>query len=292
MRLGTVGGRGVLVRDDAPGAPDGRDGAVLDVERASGGRLPADPLALLGAWADLRSWAASADWSDGSLVRPLAETPLGPPVPAPRQVFAVALNYRPHAAEAGREPPEQPLIFTKFPSCIAGPDVTVRLPEGNVDWEIEVVAVVGTGGFRIPRDGAWDALAGVTAGQDLSERGQQLAGKPPQFSLAKSHPGFGPTGPVVVTADELPDRDAITFASWLDGEALQAGSTADLIFPIDDLVARISAVCPLLPGDLIFTGTPAGVGNRRTPPRFLRPGETLASRVDGVGEIVQHFVAG
>ncbi len=114
---------------------------------------------------------------------------------------------------------------------------------------------------------------------------QQLAGTPPQFSLAKSHPGFGPTGPFAVTPDELDDRDDLAFASFLDGEPLQHGRTSQMIFPVAELVARISAVCPLLPGDLIFTGTPEGVGNRRTPPRFLQAGETLVSRLDGVGEI-------
>src|SRR6185369_13841146 len=135
-------------------------------------------------------------------------------------------------------------------------------------------------------------VAGLTCGQDISERVSQLRGTPPQFSLAKSYPGFGPTGPVAVSPDEFDDPDDLSFESTLDGEVLQQGRTADLIFPVDDLVARLSAVCPLLPGDLIFTGTPAGVGNRRTPPRFLQPGETLISRLDGVGTIQQTFTKG
>ena len=205
-------------------------------------------------------------------------------MPDPRQVFAIALNYRPHAAEAGFVPPETPLVFTKFPTCITGPSATVRLPAGNVDWEIEVVAVIGRGGHHLGRDRAWEAVAGLTCGQDLSERVLQLAGAPAQFSLGKSYPGFGPTGPVAVTPDELPDRDDIAFASLLDGEPVQQGRTSEMIFAIDDLVARLSAVCPLLPGDLIFTGTPAGVGNRRRPPRFssrARPwsaGSTASAR--------------
>ncbi|WP_426560641.1 fumarylacetoacetate hydrolase family protein [Angustibacter sp. McL0619] len=278
MRFGTLDGRFVLVREDQ----------ALDVATASEGILPADTLAALKRWDDVLRWSESADWS-GAV--PLAAEQLGAPVPAPRQVFAIALNYRPHAAEAGFVAPEQPLVFTKFPSCITGPMATVELPDGNVDWEIEVVAVIGRGGYRIPRSSAWEAVAGVTVGQDLSERVLQLAGTPPQFSLGKSHPGFGPTGPVVVTVDELTDRDDIGFESRLGDEIIQHGRTSDLIFPVDDLVARLSAVCPLLPGDLIFTGTPAGVGNRRTPQRFLQPGETLVSRVEGVGEIRQKFTA-
>ena len=279
MRFGTVDGRFVLVRD----------GRALDLAGASGGALPADPVDVLGRWDEVVAWAAAADWSSAYDVSP---EQLGPPVPAPRQVFAIALNYAPHAAEAGFDPPDEPLVFTKFPSCIVGPVTVVDLPEGHVDWEIEVVAVIGRGGYRIPRTQAWDAVAGITLGQDLSERILQLTGKPPQFSLAKSHPGFGPIGPVAVTADELDtlgDRDDLAFESSIDGEVIQHGRTSQLIFPVDDLVARLSAVCRLLPGDLIFTGTPEVVGNRRTPQRFLQPGETLVSRLDGVGEIRQTF---
>ena len=279
MRFGTVDGRFVLVRD----------GRALDVATASGGGLPSDAVAALERWDDVVAWAPSADWSTAYAV---TEEQLGSPVPAPRQVFAIALNYAPHAAEAGFETPDEPLVFTKFPSCIAGAVTTVALPQGNVDWEIEVVAVIGRGGYRIPREKAWDAVAGVAIGQDLSERVLQLTGKPPQFSLAKSHPGFGPVGPVAVTVDELPDRDDLSFASRIGDEVIQHGRTSQMIFPVDDLAARLSAVCPLLPGDLIFTGTPEGVGNRRTPPRFLQPGETLVSTLDGVGEIRQTFVAG
>ena len=279
MRFGTVDGRFVLVRD----------GRALDLAGASGGALPADPVDVLGRWDEVVVWAAAADWSSAYDVSP---EQLGPPVPAPRQVFAIALNYAPHAAEAGFDPPDEPLVFTKFPSCIVGPVTVVDLPEGHVDWEIEVVAVIGRGGYRIPRAQGWDAVAGVTLGQDLSERVLQLTGKPPQFSLAKSHPGFGPIGPVAVTPDELDalgDRDDLSFESSIDGEVIQHGRTSQLIFPVDDLVARLSAVCRLQPGDLIFTGTPEGVGNRRTPQRFLQPGETLVSRLDGVGEIRQTF---
>jgi 2-keto-4-pentenoate hydratase/2-oxohepta-3-ene-1,7-dioic acid hydratase in catechol pathway len=277
VRFGTVAGRLVLV-----------DGArALDVSSASAGALPSDVVAALERFADLVAWAPTADWTGAF---PLVPEQLGPPVPAPRQVFAIALNYAPHAAEAGYEPPPLPLVFTKFPSCITGPVTTVTLPEGNVDWEIEVVAVVGRGGFAIAREDAWHALAGITLGQDLSERLLQNKGKPPQFSLAKSHPGFGPTGPFVVTPDELADRDDLSFSSTIGDEVIQHGRTSQLIFAIDDLVARLSAVCPLLPGDLIFTGTPEGVGNRRTPQRFLQPGETLVSTLDGVGELRQTFV--
>jgi 2-keto-4-pentenoate hydratase/2-oxohepta-3-ene-1,7-dioic acid hydratase in catechol pathway len=276
MRFGTVGDRLVLVRD----------GRALDVHRHSGGAFPAEVNAALARFAELTEWAGTVDWS---AARPVTAAELGPPVPQPRQVFAVALNYRPHAAEAGFQAPAEPLVFTKFPSCIAGPVAEVTLPPGKPDWEIEVVAVIGAGGRGIARSDAWQAIAGLTVGQDLSERAVQLRGTPAQFSLGKSFPGFGPIGPVAVTPDEFDDRDDIGFECVLGDEVVQLGRTSEMIFRVDDLVARISAVCPLLPGDLIFTGTPAGVGNRRDPPRYLRPGETLISRVDGIGEIRQTF---
>jgi 2-keto-4-pentenoate hydratase/2-oxohepta-3-ene-1,7-dioic acid hydratase in catechol pathway len=276
MRFGTQDGRFVLVAG----------GRVLDIHAASGGELSQEPVAVLERWDDVRAFAASADWSAAG---PLDERRLGPPVPCPRQVFAVALNYRPHAAEAGFVPPETPLVFTKFPTCITGPDAIVEIPEGKVDWEIEIVAVIGRGGYRLDRAQGWDAVAGITCGQDLSERVLQLAGTPAQFSLGKSFPGFGPIGPVAVTPDEFADRDDIGFASWLEGEPLQQGRTSEMIFPVGELMAWLSGTCPLLPGDLVFTGTPAGVGNRMQPPRYLQPGQTLVSRVEGVGDIRQHF---
>jgi 2-keto-4-pentenoate hydratase/2-oxohepta-3-ene-1,7-dioic acid hydratase in catechol pathway len=276
MRFGTVDGRLVLVRDSL----------VIDVHKHSGGHFPTDVPAALAQFDELTAWASTVDWAQAA---PMTATSLGAPVPNPRQVFAVALNYRPHAAEAGFQPPEDPLIFTKFPSCIAGPITEVTLPPGKPDWEIEVVVVIGRGGARIDRADAWSAIAGLTVGQDLSERSTQMRGTPAQFSLGKSYPGFGPTGPVAVTPDEFEDRNNIGFDCHLGDDLVQHGRTSEMIFPIDDLVARLSAVCELLPGDLIFTGTPAGVGNRRTPPRYLQPGETLVSRVDTIGEIRQTF---
>jgi 2-keto-4-pentenoate hydratase/2-oxohepta-3-ene-1,7-dioic acid hydratase in catechol pathway len=276
MRFATVDDRLVLVANPS---------AVIDVEQASGGRFSADPVEAFSHWDELLAWAAHAP---GSAALPAPAT-FGPPVPRPRQVFAIALNYRPHAAEAGFQAPDAPLVFTKFPSCVTGPDAEVLLPEGKVDWEIEVVAVIGRGGRHIPRERGWDAVAGLTIGQDLSERVLQLAGTPAQFSLGKSHAGFGPIGPVLVTPDEFADRDDIGFECLLDGEMVQHGRTSQMIFDIPELIAHISAVCELCPGDVIFTGTPAGVGNRRTPPRYLQPGETLVSRVEHIGEIRQRF---
>ena len=136
---------------------------------------------------------------------------------------------------------------------------------------------------------AWEHVAGVTVGQDISARDVQMLGSPPQFSLGKSFPGFGPTGPWLVTPDALPARDDLAIACSLNGERVQADRTSSMLFPVPETIARLSAICPLLPGDLIFTGTPAGVGNRMDPPRFLRPGDELVSTIEGIGSMSTRF---
>lgn len=279
MRLGVIDGRAVVVRGDR----------AADVRWASKGRLPTDPMPLLEEWPRLCEWAAGL--ADGAYDIPVEPTALGAPVPRPRQVFAIALNYPPHAAEAGFTPPGEPLVFTKFPACVAGPHTTVALPMGKVDWEAELVAVIGRETYRASEDRAWEAVAGLTVGQDLSERVTQLRGEPAQFSLGKSFPGFGPTGPVLVTPDEFDDPDDLEITGLLNGEAVQHDRTKSMIFPVPELVARLSSVVPLFPGDLVFTGTPAGVGNRMDPPRYLTEDDELVSRVEGIGEIRQRFTA-
>ncbi|MEV6160732.1 fumarylacetoacetate hydrolase family protein [Streptomyces sp. NPDC052052] len=273
MRIANLAGRLALLTGD---------GAV-DV--AAGG-FDADPAALFAQWDELLRWSAGVD---PATAVPYQESDLLAPVPEPRQIFAVALNYRPHTAEAGYEEPAEPLVFTKFPSCLTGPYATVDLPEGHVDWELEMVAVIGRDAHRVPEENGWDPVAAVTVGQDLSERIVQLAGRPAQFSLGKSFPGFGPVGPALVSVGELADRDDLELTCELNGEVVQHDRTSNMIFPVPRLVAHLSAVCPLRPGDLIFTGTPAGVGNRRTPQRFIGPGDTLVSRIGGLGEMRHTF---
>jgi len=273
VRLGVVGGRAVVVEGDR----------AADVATASGGRFPSDPMELLEQWEHFRGWSPAGH---DLTVDPAA---LHAPVPRPRQVFAVALNYAPHAAEGGFSPPEHPLVFTKFPTCVTGPYTTIDLPPGKVDWEVELVAVIGRHTHRVAEDEAWGAVAGLMVGQDISERVTQARGAPAQFSLGKSFPGFGPTGPLLVTPDELDDPDDLAVTTLLNGEVMQQDRTKSMIFPVPDLIARLSAILPLLPGDLVFTGTPAGVGHRRTPPRYLTRGDELVSRIEGLGELRQHF---
>ncbi|GAA2851080.1 fumarylacetoacetate hydrolase family protein [Pseudonocardia halophobica] len=284
MRYGTLSGRLTLF------VPTG----AIDVEKASGGRIGADPHAAYDDWDAFRAWAAQADPADA---HPFDEADLGAPVPAPAQVFAIGLNYRDHAAESKLAAPDRfPPVFTKFRTALSGPVTTVALPDGgNTDWEVELVAVIGRRAERVAAADAWDHVAGLTVGQDLSERIGQLAGPAPQFSLGKSFPGFAPTGPWVVTLDELRDSgldpDDLELSCAVDGETVQHGRTRDLLFDVPALIEGLSAVTPLLPGDLLFTGTPAGVGAGRTPPRFLRAGEVLTSQIAGIGELRQTFTS-
>jgi 2,4-diketo-3-deoxy-L-fuconate hydrolase len=263
---------------------------AVDVEKASDGEFGCDPQAIYQRWDDFTRWAAVADLS-GTVAYEADD--LGAPVPTPAQVFAIGLNYRDHAAESNFAVPDTfPPVFTKFRTAIAGPRTTVTLPSGgNVDWEVELVIVIGRRAEAVAEADAWSHVAGLTAGQDISERISQLAGPAPQFSLGKSYPGFAPTGPWVVTPDEFDDPDDIELGCSIDGESVQKGRTRDLLFSVPALVTGLSAVLPLLPGDLIFTGTPAGVGQGRSPRRFLAGGEELVSRIAGIGELRQRFVS-
>jgi 2-keto-4-pentenoate hydratase/2-oxohepta-3-ene-1,7-dioic acid hydratase in catechol pathway len=278
VRIGNLDGRLVILTD----------AGAIDVEQASGGRFGADPQAVYGRWAEFAAWGTTARGSEESYDKAL----LGAPSPAPRQVFGIGLNYRDHAEESGFGIPDYPSVFTKFPSCITGPYTDVALPPGgHNDWEVELVAVIGAEGWRVGEEAAWSYVAGLCVGQDLSERVTQMASQPPQFSVGKSFPGFGPTGPWLVTPDEFGNPDDLELGCSINGVQMQKSRTANLIISVPQLVAKLSALVRLLPGDLIFTGTPAGVGQGRSPQRWLAPGEELVSYVEGIGELRQHFIA-
>ncbi|MDT7644765.1 MAG: hypothetical protein QOC75_1765, partial [Pseudonocardiales bacterium] len=247
-----------------------------------------DPDAVFDQWDELREWAA-ARGNHGA--EPYSRDQLGAPVLNPKQVFAIGLNYRDHAAESGVAVPSAPAVFTKFATCLTGPYDTVQLPSDKVDWEVELVVVIGRRAWQVSEESAWSHVAGLTVGQDLSERAVQLVGPVPQFSLGKSYPGFGPIGPAIVTSDELADPDDLSLICALDEELLQKGRTRDMVFSVSELIARLSAVCPLLPGDVIFTGTPPGVGMARTPARYLTGDTTLVSAIDGIGELRNPLIA-
>lgn len=280
MRIANVDDRLVIVRD----------GKSVDVERATGARFSAAPQEIFERWDEFVDWAAAAEF-DLSTAPDFDPEQTGPPVTHPRQVFAIGLNYREHAAEANENAPSHPPVFTKFPTSITSARAVVELPSDTVDWEVELVVVIGKRAYRVPESDAWGYVAGLTIGQDLSERTVQLRPPLPQFSFAKSFPGFSPIGPELVTIDELADPDDVALSCSVGGDILQHGRTSQMIFSIPRLIAELSAGCVLLPGDLIFTGTPAGVGVARTPQRFLKPGEVLVTEIEGLGRMSNPLVA-
>jgi 2-keto-4-pentenoate hydratase/2-oxohepta-3-ene-1,7-dioic acid hydratase in catechol pathway len=262
----------------------------VDVARASDGRFGPDIAALYSVWESFRRWAATVDAAAGDLVD---RASLDNPAPAPAQVFAIGLNYHDHAAEAGLRADRAvvPPTFTKFPASLADPFAPVVLPSEKVDWEVELVVVIGRHAERVLPADAWSFVAGLAVGQDYSEREVQMAGPVPQFSLGKSFLGFGPIGPWLVTPDELANPDDLELVCEINGEQVQKGRTSAMVWPVPDLVSVLSGVCPLRPGDVIFTGTPAGVGAARKPPRFLTPGDVVVSQIQGLGEIRQECLA-
>ena len=266
MRIGFINDRPQLVRD----------GVAIDIAEASSGRFATAEL-LYDKWDEFREWAGSGIEAAG---RPFLESDLQAPSPRPRQVFGIGLNYRAHQIESGLSRPEVPLVFTKFPSSLVGPRGEITLPTGEVDWEVELAVVIGSRAYRVAADGAWSHVAGITAAQDVSARDVQMRPSgTPQFSLGKSFPGFTPMGPLLVTLDELPDPDDIRLSCSVNGVERQSSTTSDLIFGVPELIVYLSSVLPLLPGDVILTGTPSGVGIGQDPPVFLRPGDRITTRV-------------
>lgn len=261
---------------------------VLDVGKAAGrplrdvGQLVEEHQHL--ALATLLSRLVSLEAMAKSEGAPLGDVELLAPVLRPPKITCLGLNYKGHAAEQKVPLPVAPLLFAKSRTAIAGPRGPLALERGQekVDYEVELCLVVGKAGARIPRERAREHLLGFTAACDVSDRAAQYGDK--QFYRGKSYPGFCPVGPVVLTADAA-DAAALRLTTTLNGKVMQDGNTSDLIFGIDEIVAYISAVTPLEPGDLILTGTPAGVGMARDPQVFLRPGDRLECAVHGIGAL-------
>jgi 2-keto-4-pentenoate hydratase/2-oxohepta-3-ene-1,7-dioic acid hydratase in catechol pathway len=260
----------------------------VDLATLSGEPELSDPMSAVVRHRELHALAdaAARRAPDGQI----AGAAIGPPVPSPRQVFGIGLNYRDHAAETGAEEPPAPLTFAKFPSCVAGPCDDVALSGDHVDWEVELVVVLGERCRDVPPQRAWDQVAGVTLGQDVSDRVVQRTGLPPQFCLGKSFAGYGPIGPALVSVDSLDDADDVELRCVVSGEEMQHARTSQLIFSVPTLIAYLSSICELYPGDLIFTGTPSGVGAARG--RYLREGDVIESSSPAIGEMANRCVAG
>lgn len=222
---------------------------------------------------------------------PLDAVHLRTPLAHPPRVFAIGLNYRDHALESNLPVPTTPVVFFKMTTAIIGPGEAIVLPRNSTqpDYEAEFAFVIAKGGYRIPASAWKEHVYGYTIVNDVSARDVQSATS--QWSLAKSFPTFCPIGPAIVTADEIADPHALAIGLTIDGEVMQNSSTKELVFGIPQLVEYISSITPLLPGDIVSTGTPPGVGLGRTPKRWLKPGETVTVTVQGLGSLTNPVVA-
>ena len=274
-----------------PRAAGVRDDGYVDLNRTDES-LPVSLKALLGRGPEALQQAAAAiergEAFDAEGVRLLA------PIPHPEKVICIGLNYVDHAKESGSPIPDEPVTFCKFPTAVRAHEDPIELPPASdqVDYEAELVAVIGLGGKNIPESSALEHVAGYTCGHDVSARDWQKGKPGGQWLLGKTFDSFAPMGPHLVTADEVGDAGALRIQFRLNGQTMQDSSTSQLIFPVAQLVAYLSRVVTLRPGDVIFTGTPPGVGAARTPPVFLQPGDVAEVQIEKLGVLRNPVVAG
>lgn len=207
------------------------------------------------------------------------------PIPVPGKIVAIGRNYREHAEEGGADLPSAPLLFAMFPSSLIGTGEPIRIPPGHdrVDYEAELAVIIGRRAYGVDASDALDFVQGYTALNDVSDRAAQSAEG--QWVRAKSFDSFTPIGPRLVPREEISDPQRLAIRCWLNGELVQDGTTADMVFGVADLIAFISSTITLEPGDVIATGTPAGVGVFRDPPLFLRPGDEITVEIEGIGRL-------
>ena len=258
-----------------------RGDAIVDLQQADSA-LPSCPKALLaqGPAGIRRAEKAVA------VGRPLDRcVSLVAPIPNPEKVICVGLNYADHARESGAAPPSEPVLFNKFPTAITAHEQPIVLPRVSqeVDYEAELVVVIGVGGRHIPRSQARGHIAAYCCGNDVSARDWQLRKPGGQWLSGKSFDSFAPLGPWMVTADEIADPGNLRIRLRINGQVMQDSSTTQLIFSVEHLVSYVSDVCTLTPGDLIFTGTPPGVGFARKPPVFLKARDVVEVEIEGIG---------
>jgi 2,4-diketo-3-deoxy-L-fuconate hydrolase len=262
------------------------------VDEVSEGRLTGDPSALLaaGRWDELVALHRRDDLGD---VRPAPDTPLQAPTPLPGTIFGIGANYAEHAKTAGIKAGTFPTVFIKLPSSVVGPTAEVVIPTGHVqiDWESELAFVIGRAGRDITREDALHHVAGVMVAQDITERDVQFNAGGGQFTLGKGYDTFCPLGPALVTLDELPPLGELRIKATINDEVVQDGSVGDMTYDVPALIAALSRVTTLRPGDVVLTGTPAGTGFTREPPRFLVPGDRLVTEIPGIGVLSNTMVA-
>jgi 2-keto-4-pentenoate hydratase/2-oxohepta-3-ene-1,7-dioic acid hydratase in catechol pathway len=268
---------GVMIDNEAIGLRGAGFQNVISV--IAGG---ADALDRVTRWIDS---PPSGERLDAATVR------LAAPVPRPPKIICIGLNYRDHAIESNLPIPETPTVFAKFPTAVIGPGASIVLPKNSSrpDYEAEMAVVIGRGGRHIAASAWRDHVFGYTCLNDVSARDFQMATS--QWMIGKTFDTFAPIGPWIVTADEIEDPHNLEISLTIDGEELQHSNTKNLIFRIPELIAHLSSVFTLEPGDIIATGTPSGVGFARKPPRYLKAGDTCTVRIDGIGELTNPVVA-
>lgn len=276
LRVGSLQGRVQIVTSHTADTV-----RVVDLERVSKGSFSSDPMIAYEQWDRLRDFASTVTDEGNEIPVSLLDSP----APRPRQLFAVGLNYRQHAIEFGLDIPPSPLVFTKFPSSIGNPCADVPLTNDRTDWEVESVLVVGAGGRAIERANAWNHIAGICVGQDISNRVEQFTTNPPQFCLGKSFENHTVFGPWVVDVQSVLNKDELNISCTVNGREVQCSNTGDLIFSVSEIVEYLSHIVELYPGDIIYTGTPSGIGNSRQPQEFLKKGDIIVSTLESVGSI-------
>lgn len=286
--LGAIRGDQVIDLAKAWAAHQASKGNLVDV---SG--FPGNMVALLRAEETWQALSIVLDWAESlpettraSLGWPLHEVGLAPPLINPSKVICVGLNYHDHCRESDLQVPERPILFAKFPSTIIGPEEQIRWPRDmsqQVDYEAELAVVIGRQARDVPVDRAYDHVAGYTNLNDVSARDAQFGDG--QWVRGKSFDTFCPIGPYLLTTDEVPDPHTLRVRCWVNGELRQDSNTRELIFRVPELVAYISRTSTLMPGDIIGTGTPGGVGVFRDPPVFLKPGDVVEVEIEKLGRL-------
>ena len=266
-------------------------GKYIDLQAADPS-LPLCPKALLGledglsrAAAALQTAQAQDKFVSGTLLAP---------IPKPGKVLCIGLNYRDHALESGQPIPTEPVCFSKFTTSVTGPDMPVQLPSvaHKVDYEAELVVVIGKKAKNVTRENALSHVAGYTVGNDVSARDWQIGRPGGQWLLGKAPDTFAPIGPYLVTTDEIADLRNLRVQLRLNGQTMQDSNTRELIFGVDELIAHVTQLITLEPGDIIFTGTPPGVGAARKPPVFIKPGDQMEVEIEHLGVLKNPVVAG
>lgn len=276
FKLANIKGRAALLNEES----------FYDLEEISNGNLSHDSTKALFHLEELGE--LSKNLNDLEATGNISEAEFDAPVSFPKNCYAVGLNYRNHAEEANMTIPEVPMIFTKHTSCLVGASADVEMRSNYVDYEAELVVVIGLSGKDISKDNAWNHVAGLCVGQDISDRPAQFASTPPMFNLGKSFDTFGPMGPALVSPDSLPNKENLVIECKVNDEIRQNDNTDDLIFDVPTIISYLSEIVTLNTGDVIFTGTPGGVGV--TQGKFLKDGDIITTSIEGLGTLTNKCV--